>query len=309
VFGAGVVGSVYAGRLAAAGQDVALLARGARLAQLRREGLTLVDEASGEETSPRLRIVEEYLPDDIYDVVIVATRADQIAEVLPVLAANRRVSCVIFLQNCASGPANLIAALGRERVVLGFPGAGGAREDTRVQYRLIPQQKTTLGEVSGPVTPRLHRIASVLQAAGFQVALSRRMDAWLKTHAVFVTAIAGAIYLAGGTCANVSSGTDGVPRLVRAVRQGFHALRTAGVFIEPRKLAILTRNPDDPPWRLSEASFLRDRGRVWRRQAEDDQEGGWEHANDNNRLPPFEHSPGDKVWGPIVSRHEPPKPD
>ena len=239
VFGAGVVGSLYAGRLAAAGQDVALLARGARLAQLRREGLTLVDEASGEETSPRLRIVEEYLPDDIYDVVIVATRADQIAEVLPVLAANRRVSCVIFLQNCASGPANLIVALGRERVVLGFPGAGGAREDARVQYRLIPQQKTTLGEVSGCVTPRLHRIASVLQAAGFPVAFSRRMDAWLKTHAVLVTAIAGAIYLAEGTCANVASGADGVPRLVRAVRQGFHALRTAGVFIEPRKLAIL----------------------------------------------------------------------
>ena len=57
--------------------------------------MTLVDEASGEETSPRLRIVEEYLPDDIYDLVIVATRADQIAEVLPMLAANRRVSCVI----------------------------------------------------------------------------------------------------------------------------------------------------------------------------------------------------------------------
>ena len=121
VFGAGIVGSLYAGRLAAAGQDVALLAHGARLAQLRREGLTLVDEASGEETSPRLRIVEEYLPDDIYDLVIVATRADQIAEVLPMLAANRRVSCIIFLQNCASGPANIIAALGRERVVLGFP--------------------------------------------------------------------------------------------------------------------------------------------------------------------------------------------
>ena len=108
-----------------------------------------------------------------------------------------------------------------------------------MQYRLIPQQKTTLGEVSGRVTPRLHRIASALQAAGFPVALSRRMDAWLKTHAVFVTAIAGAIYLAEGTCADVASGVDGVPRLVRAVRQGFQALRAAGVFIEPRKLAIL----------------------------------------------------------------------
>ena len=65
------------------------------------------------------------------------------------------------------------------------------------------------------------------------------MDAWLKTHAVFVTAIAGAIYDAGGTCAALTTRPDGVHRLVRAVRQGFRALRALGVPIQPRKLAVL----------------------------------------------------------------------
>ena len=37
--GAGVLGSLYAGCLAAAGHDVALLARDARLEQVRRDGL------------------------------------------------------------------------------------------------------------------------------------------------------------------------------------------------------------------------------------------------------------------------------
>src|SRR5215470_19020622 len=35
----------------------------------------------------------------------------------------------------------------------------------------------------------------------------------------------------------------------------------------------------------------------------------WEHQDDGNRLPPFEHSQAAKVGGPIVSRHEPSEPD
>ena len=50
------------------------------------------------------------------------------------------------------------------------------------------------------------------------------MDDWLTTHALFVTAVAGAIYLAQG-------------------RHGFSALSSAGVVIEPRKLALLFALP------------------------------------------------------------------
>jgi hypothetical protein len=34
-----------------------------------------------------------------------------------------------------------------------------------------------------------------------------------------------------------------------------------------------------------------------------------EHQDDGNRLPPFEHPPGAKIEGPIVSRYDPSKPD
>jgi 2-dehydropantoate 2-reductase len=239
IFGAGVLGSVYAGRLAAAGQDVAMLARGARLKQLQRDGLVLLDEATGQKARPRVRVVAELRPEEVYDLVVVVVRAEQLADALPPLAANRRVPCILFLQNHALGPEALMAALGPDRVLLGFPGASGACEGATVRYRLVPQQKTTLGELSPHVTPRLREIAAALRAAGFPVALSRRMDAWLKTHAVFVTAVAGAIYDAGGSCAALVSQPGGVARLVRAVRQGFRALRACGVSIEPRKLAVL----------------------------------------------------------------------
>src|SRR4051812_40129646 len=41
IYGAGAVGGVVAGRLAGAGHDVAVVARGAHLAAIRRDGLTL----------------------------------------------------------------------------------------------------------------------------------------------------------------------------------------------------------------------------------------------------------------------------
>jgi 2-dehydropantoate 2-reductase len=239
IFGAGVLGSLYAGRLVAAGQDGALLARGTRLQQLRRDGLVLLDEATGQKTHPQVRVVEQLGAEDTYDLIMVIIRAEQLADALPMLATNKRVPCILFLHNRASGPGALFDALGPGRVLLGFPGAGGAREPTQVRYRLIPQQPTTLGEPDGRITPRLGQVAEALLQAGFPVAFSRNMDAWLKTHAVFVTAIAGAIYDAGGTCAALTTRPDGVHRLVRAVRQGFLALLALGVPIQPRKLAVL----------------------------------------------------------------------
>lgn len=41
VIGAGVIGSVYAGRLAVAGHDVSVLARGSRKTTLERDGVRL----------------------------------------------------------------------------------------------------------------------------------------------------------------------------------------------------------------------------------------------------------------------------
>src|SRR3954467_2983178 len=123
VFGAGVLGSVYAGRLAAAGLDVALLARGGRLETLCRSGLVLFDEVSHEEIRPQVRVVAELRAEDDYDLVLVLVRADQALEALPLLATNRNVSSFLLLNNQASGPARAAAELGQKRVLLGFPGA------------------------------------------------------------------------------------------------------------------------------------------------------------------------------------------
>ncbi len=125
------------------------------------------------------------------------------------------------------------------RVLLGFPGAGGAIEGPVVKYLLIPQQKTTLGELSGERTQRLHELAQALQRAGFAVSVSFNMDAWLKTHVALVTAIAGALYAYGCDPCQLARSPDGVPLMVQGVREGFRGLQALGLPVLPFKLRVL----------------------------------------------------------------------
>ncbi len=243
VIGAGMIGSLYGARLAIADQDVTLLARGARLSELRRCPIKLVNDEDGAVTAVSLKAIATLDPADNYDLALVMVRADQVDDLLPQLAANLGVKTFLFMHNRAAGSTALAAAVGPERTLLGFPGAGGQRDGETIRYRLIAEQSTTLGEPGGSLSPRLRAIAEIFETGGFRVVLNRRMDDWLKTHAVFVTAIAGAIYLADGNMAALAANRDSVRTLVRGVRQGFHALKKAAISIEPKKLALLFALP------------------------------------------------------------------
>lgn len=252
VVGAGVLGSLYGVRLAAAGQSVTLVARGRRLIDLKRGPIRIFNEEDKVTAEATVEAVSNLEPDDDYDLALVMVHAEQIDDLLPQLEANRGVKVFLFMHNRAAGYSGLAQAVGPERLLLGFPGASGRRDGPTVRYRLIPEQPTTLGEPDGSLSPRLRQVARIFEEAGFKVALNRRMDDWLKTHAVFVTAIAGAIYLADGSATVLAASREGVGTLVRGIRQGFHALSEAGVTIEPKKLAWLFALPSIVPqfyWR------------------------------------------------------------
>jgi 2-dehydropantoate 2-reductase len=246
VFGAGVLGSLYAARLQDAGHDVSILARGQRLVDIEQHGIVLEDAATGRRTATRVQVVETLAPEDAYHLVLVTVRKNQLDSVLPLLAGNRCTPNVLFMFNNAAGPEDLVDALGYDRVLLGFPGAGGMRDGRVIRYSLVPGliQPATLGELSGHITPRLRAIGGVFHAAGFPVALSRNMDAWLKTHVALVSPIANAVYLAGGDNYRLANTRDGLILMCRAIREGFAALRALGVPITPARLRILNWLPE-----------------------------------------------------------------
>ena len=241
VIGAGVIGSVYAAQLQAAGYAVTLLARGQHATDLRATGLQLEDVSTGQSATSHLRIIERLTPDKAYDLALVCVRLDQVAATLPDLAANQQIPLVVFLLNNPTGTKPLVEQLGAERVVLGFPGMGGTREGTQVRYMRIRQQPTTLGEVDGRITPRLRQLATMLGQAGFPTALSRSMNGWLKTHAVFVSCVSAALVLEGGDSVRLGQNRATVAQMVSAIREGFAALRSLGVRVTPFNLQLIFR--------------------------------------------------------------------
>ena len=246
IYGAGVLGSLYAARLKISGQEVTILARGQRLEEIRSHGIILENVASGQKTMTSINVVEQLAPDDAYDLVVVLMRKTQISAVLPILSANQRTPKVLFMCNNASGPDEMIDSLGRERVLLGFPGAGGVREAHLVRYIIVSgyNQATTFGELDGRTTQRLKQIAQAFKAAGFPVETSKNIDAWLKAHVAKVSPAANALYMAGGDNHQLARRRDALTLMVRAMREGFEVLRELNIPILPSKLKLVEWLPE-----------------------------------------------------------------
>ncbi|GAB7045125.1 ketopantoate reductase family protein [Catenuloplanes indicus] len=223
VYGAGVLGSLFAARMHEAGHDVALLARGARLAALRRDGVQLAEGDAPAVTRVPVPVVEH--PAGGYDLTTVFVRTHQVDAVLESLAGLD--GDVLFLLNWAAGAEPLGAVIGHERVLLGFGAAGGTMDGDVVRYRpaglatrMVPMP---IGEPDGRSTPRLRRIVRDVRAAGINAKAEPRIDAWLKTHAAFSVPLEQAANAAGGPLA--LAGDPGALRgMVRLIRQNLAAM-------------------------------------------------------------------------------------
>ncbi len=233
IVGAGVIGSFNAARLADAGRDVTLLARGRRLADLLEYGVVLEDFRTGRRTTTRVPLAERLAPEDAYDLAVVVPRRNQIPSVLPMLAANHRIPSVLFLGNNAAGPQDLTEALGRERVLLGMANAGGAREGHVVRYLWWRFMPLLFGELDDATTPRSKAIARWFRGAGLSAYTVRNVDAYLKTHAAGLPAAAGAAYLAGGQVRQLARNPDVLRLYIEAFREAIRALRALGVPLKP----------------------------------------------------------------------------
>ncbi|WP_033344162.1 ketopantoate reductase family protein [Catenuloplanes japonicus] len=223
VYGAGVLGSQLAVRMHEAGHDVTLLARGERLAALRRDGVLLAAPDSPEVRAVRVPVVDR--PAGDYDLITVLVRTHQVDGILPSLADAG--GDVLFLINWAAGPEPLGAVIGRERVLLGFGTNGGTMDGHVVRHRaanlLVRLTPMPVGEPDGRVTPRLTRIVGEFRAAGFNTKAEPRMDDWLRTHAAFEVPLGQAVHAAGGPVA-LSGDPAAVRRMLHVIRQNLAAM-------------------------------------------------------------------------------------
>jgi len=232
VFGAGVIGTIYAWQLSEAGQNVSLLVRPGRKQRLESTGISILcldtraKKAQHLQTTYHPHLVEDFSPVDGYELVLVCVKRNQLHEVLPSLAQQSGNADILFLQNNWSGRAEIERSLPLSRYLLGFPSAGGGRDQQGIQCALGPG--TRLGEVDGQITPRLNKIAEVMRQAGFQPKRTRHIIPWLWTHYAEIAAIVGGLCQAGSFQAFASSSPI-LKETLLGVREGLAVCRARGI--------------------------------------------------------------------------------
>jgi 2-dehydropantoate 2-reductase len=239
IFGAGVIGSVVGGCAAMCGYDVTLLAINQRLAELKENGLLLKRNNQKEAQKIDVHILSELTKEDVYDFVFVTLRKDQVDSALPMLSSNKSRN-IVFMVNTASGYSDWIKAVGKERIMIAFPGFGGKVEQGVVHYEIVSKfiQPTTIGEINGVKTERVQALKQLFSHAGFPVTISSKMDCWQKSHIAMVAPLADAFYYDGGDNYSVAKNKKAIQQMNIALKENFTFLKQSGIGIEPFKLNV-----------------------------------------------------------------------
>jgi len=184
VVGAGAVGGYYAARLAHAGCDVGVIARGAHLHAMQARGLWVWSPLGDLVVHPRVVDRPEALGP--VDVVIYAVKTydnDTALALLPPLLGPDTV--VLTLQNGVSSADAVGAVVGAARVLAGPTYIAAALRAPGLIEQTGTHRRIVFGEVAAPgetVSPRVTALAAVLQHAGIEAepVADARVPLWEK---------------------------------------------------------------------------------------------------------------------------------
>jgi len=191
VVGAGAMGSVYAGILGDAGNEVwAVDVWADHVEAIERGGLT-VEGASGSRTV-RINATSDVAGVGTCDLVVIATKArdvEQAARSSAPLVGPETV--VLPIQNGLGSADRVASVLGDDRVVIGVAGGFGASVVGPGHVHHNGWELVRLGERRGPATPRIDRIAEVWADAGFRVQACDDVEQLVWEKLIFNVAFSG----------------------------------------------------------------------------------------------------------------------
>jgi len=182
IMGAGAMGGYFGARLAAAGNDVALIARGAHLAAIRANGLRL-QSPKGDVHLPDIAATDDPASVGVVDVVMFMVKnydVDAAAQaILPMLGPD---TMVVTCQNGVSAPDRLAAVIGAGKVVPGVARFPGDIAAPGVIRHSADSDKLSFGEVDGRVSARVLAFQQALTRAGVTAVIPDNIiqDLWIK---------------------------------------------------------------------------------------------------------------------------------
>ena len=200
VVGVGAIGGLLAAKLAAAGEEVSVVARGATLEAVRANGLKLIDDES--ETSVRVAASNRLVDLGHQDCVILGVKAHQVGDIAAdVAAALGPQTSILTAQNGIpwwyfqklDGPhagrrleavdpdGRLSELLPADRLIGSVVYPAGEILAPGV-IRHTEGNRFSLGDLDGAETPRVAALSEALTRAGFKapIASDLRAEIWMK---------------------------------------------------------------------------------------------------------------------------------
>jgi 2-dehydropantoate 2-reductase len=202
IVGAGAIGGLLGVRLARAGEPVSVLARGDTLAAIRSNGLTLVESDGNVVVAAEVEADDDLGAFGPQDVIVLAIKAHQIAEIAPRLDALYHDDTVVVpVQNGVPwwffqrfpGPfeGRRVESLDPDGTIeqhiptdriIGCIAYPAAERDKPGVIRLVEGDRFPVGELDGARSERATALAQALSQAGFtsRVLTDIRSHVWVK---------------------------------------------------------------------------------------------------------------------------------
>jgi 2-dehydropantoate 2-reductase len=202
VIGAGAIGGLVGARLALAGEDVTFLVRGANLEALRNRGIRLIEADGQVKVAARVGATDDYGAAGPQDLVIVALKAHQVADVAGRIGALFGPDTVVVtMQNgipfwyfhrhggdyegravLSVDPGGQLAQHIPPRRILGCVVYPAAELVSPGVIRHIEGSRFPLGELDGSGSERARAIGACFERAGLKAPVldNIRAEIWLK---------------------------------------------------------------------------------------------------------------------------------
>ncbi|NEU59898.1 2-dehydropantoate 2-reductase N-terminal domain-containing protein [Paenibacillus sp. ALJ109b] len=243
IFGAGVIGSMYAIKLIEAGFDVTLFAHSNRFKSLRENGLQYKEK--DKVRSIQVNVLDTLENDDIYDFIFVTVRYDRSESALLALKDNQSKNIVTMTSN-SIGFSSWLDIVG-DRLLPAFPGFGGQIKDGVLHARFLPKfiAATAFGEINGVVTERIENLATLFKTAKLPYVIKKDMQAYLITHSVSDIAMLSFLHSENKIIDNNTARTRKTARKITVtLKAHLRAIQKAGVSIDPPMLRMVLKIPN-----------------------------------------------------------------
>jgi 2-dehydropantoate 2-reductase len=191
VMGTGALGCYFGGRLAAAGYDVAFIARGATLDALRRQGLKILSPL-GDLHLKEVRATSD--PGDIGPVDLVMFLVKQYdtetaaRAIAPLLGPE---TSIISFQNGVDAGERIGAIAGAGRVIGGIAFIPAENREPGVVAHNGPFARLRFGEFDGAISNRVKALERALVKAGVDAQGVNNIDVQIWEKFVFLSALSG----------------------------------------------------------------------------------------------------------------------